>query len=991
MVENDVQLVYRIMSGDDAAFTTLVQKYQKSVHALAWRTIGDFHHAEEITQDTFFQVYKKLSTLKDPRRFSGWLYVITHRRCLNWLRKNKSVLRLLETTPMDTLDKSAYSRYVSEQREAESSEHRQNIVKKLLDKLPESERTVVTLYYLGEMTTKEIGRFLGVSVNTITSRLHRARRRLQQEEDLLIQEVLGGVQLPTNLTERIVEKVAHLKPTPTPASKPLVPWIAVGAAAVLVLLLLGLSNKYLARFQKPYNFEAQSKPTIIIIDVPVVLETDAKPAVRNQVGRAITTGKINSTGLQGSETVSTPGATVDLADTEAWMPDPALRAAVREALALPDAVPLTKERMEELERLILSGKGITDLKGLEFARNLVHLHLGDAGNYVTELSPLATLTALTYLNVGGNQVSNLKPLTHLTHLWGLSLWYNQVTDISPLGSLTALTYLNLADNYVSDLRPLANLTSLEKLDLFDNEVESIAPLSGLKNLNHLILTDNHIRDISPLSGLTHLQALRIKGNPIRTLTALAELNLTDLKYDLASDPTEQTQLAAAWMPDPALRAAVRGELGLLPGVPMTKEKMLKLDYLNAHNKGIYNITGLEFATNLNVLHLSMNPITDLQPLANLTELESLHIWKISPSTPDLDIRPLANLSNLEVLSLEQNWISDVRPLGVLKNLRSLHLTHNQIADVRPLASMTELRELRIEGNPITDFTPLAGLDVRELDISNNPIGDLHSLVNLRNLEVLYLEGNGISDIRPLSELRRLRILDIRYNNIKDIRPLIGLTALRTLWIQGNPITDFTPLSALNLVDFKYDAVSEPIAQRDYTEVWMPDPALRAAVRGELGLLPDVHLTIEKMQQLQMLNASDKGINNISGLELATNLRELDLSRNPITDLRPLANLTKLNSLYLSGVSSNIPNLDLYPLETLVNLEVLSLENSKISDISPLVGLKRLRRLDIRHNAIENVHPLAGLIALRTLWIQGNPIRDLRPLSGLTLINFEYDR
>ena len=80
MIEDDVQLIQRILSGDDVAFTALVRKHQQSVHALAWRKIGDFHYAEEITQDTFLQVYKKLSMLKDPRQFAGWLYVITSQR-----------------------------------------------------------------------------------------------------------------------------------------------------------------------------------------------------------------------------------------------------------------------------------------------------------------------------------------------------------------------------------------------------------------------------------------------------------------------------------------------------------------------------------------------------------------------------------------------------------------------------------------------------------------------------------------------------------------------------------------------------------------------------------------------------------------------------------------------------------------------------------------------------------------------------------------------
>ena len=76
---DDAQLIQDILSGDDTAFSTLVEKYQKSVHALAWRKIDDFHHAEEIMQDTFLQAYSKLSTLKNPNQFAGWLYVIANR------------------------------------------------------------------------------------------------------------------------------------------------------------------------------------------------------------------------------------------------------------------------------------------------------------------------------------------------------------------------------------------------------------------------------------------------------------------------------------------------------------------------------------------------------------------------------------------------------------------------------------------------------------------------------------------------------------------------------------------------------------------------------------------------------------------------------------------------------------------------------------------------------------------------------------------------
>ena len=306
--KEDVQLIHDILSGNDDAFSTLVQKYQKSVHALAWRKISDFHYAEEITQDTFLQAYKKLSTLKNPHQFAGWLYVIANRLCINWLQRNKSAMQSLEGTPVREINRLTYERYTSEERESEATERRYEIVQKLLERLPESERTVMTLYYLGEMTAKEIGNFLGVSVNTIKSRLRRARERLQADQERLIQEVFSGVHISTGLSQNIMRQVADLKPTSPPTMKPLIPWMALGTAAVLVLLLLGASDRYLTRFQKPYSFEAASEPTIEIVDAPIVLDIDVKPDVRNQAGRIVSTDKNGNVGSQTSEKISTANA-----------------------------------------------------------------------------------------------------------------------------------------------------------------------------------------------------------------------------------------------------------------------------------------------------------------------------------------------------------------------------------------------------------------------------------------------------------------------------------------------------------------------------------------------------------------------------------------------------------------------------------------------------------------------------------------------------------
>ena len=149
---------------------------------------------------------------------------------------------------------------------------------------------------------------MGVSVNTITSRLQRGRKRLQNDQEHLIKEVLGGTQIPTHLSESIKRQIADMKPTPAPAGKPLLPWSAFGTAVVMIILTLGVSNRYLARFQRPYNFEAQSEPTIEIIEAPVVFDVESKPDVRNQVGRAVSSDQSTGTSSQTFESVSTPNA-----------------------------------------------------------------------------------------------------------------------------------------------------------------------------------------------------------------------------------------------------------------------------------------------------------------------------------------------------------------------------------------------------------------------------------------------------------------------------------------------------------------------------------------------------------------------------------------------------------------------------------------------------------------------------------------------------------
>ena len=310
MKNSDVELIHRILDGDDSAFSELVKKYQKLVHTLVWRKIGDFHIAEEITQDTFLKAYQRLATLKQPQRFTGWLYVIAANNCKMWLRKKRLRTESLEEVDSTQVEKATYSQYVIAENEQTTVEAQREVVKQLLAKLQESDRTVITLHYFSEMSAAEIGAFLGVSVNTIKSRLRRAQQRLKREEPI-VREALEHFQITPHLTENIMREISRLKPIAPSGGKPIVPWAVSAATALFIFLIMGVSSQYLARFQKPYDIDAHSEMTVEIIDASVVLDTQAKADLRNQAGRFESTGQNNGAGPQLSEPVTLGAAQIE--------------------------------------------------------------------------------------------------------------------------------------------------------------------------------------------------------------------------------------------------------------------------------------------------------------------------------------------------------------------------------------------------------------------------------------------------------------------------------------------------------------------------------------------------------------------------------------------------------------------------------------------------------------------------------------------------------
>ena len=444
--------------------------------------------------------------------------------------------------------------------------------------------------------------------------------------------------------------------------------------------------------------------------------------------------------------------------------------------------------------------------------------------------------------------------------------------------------------------------------------------------------------------------------------------------------------AQKWIPDTNLRTVVREALDLTDGDNLRKAAMLDLTELVGAKRGISDLTGLEFATNLTELKLNNNSISDLSPLSGLENLTGLHIW----SNDITDLSPIADLTSLEILRLTNNVDLDISDLSGLTNLKMLAMAHCSISDLSPLSGLVNLEWLRVDNNSISNLRPLSGLvNLTFLKLAGNPITNTKPLAGLvsnltepldivvfgdRNLEKLVrsdLRIEGLGSTEAVTPEYMEELTSIHGGGAGVIRDLSGLeyaTNLQELTITYRIVKrSLTPLSGLAHLS-------------------------RLILRGEVTEL-DV---LSTLPSLRVLNLSSGTLTDVTLIGELTDLEQLTLSYNDIMDVSPLANLENLTYLYLQGNSSNIQNRnvsntlsDISPLASLENLETLSLQWNAISDITPLAGLVELSDLTLADNKISDVSALENLVKLSTLDFRSNSVTDVSPLLGLLKLRRLY--
>ncbi len=431
--------------------------------------------------------------------------------------------------------------------------------------------------------------------------------------------------------------------------------------------------------------------------------------------------------------------------------------------------------------------------------------------------------------------------------------------------------------------------------------------------------------------------------------------------------------------DSILKALVEQQLGVSDP---TATDMELLTELNAAGRGISDLTGLEYATNLAGL--------------NLGEFFYYRDWPPELRTNNIeDISPLSGLTKLKSLDLSNNQITDISALSGLTELETLTLYNNQITDISALSGMANLTSLDMEQNQITDITPLSGLTgLKSLVLSSNRITGTSALSTLTGLESLTLSRSGLTEIPALTDLPNLKFLDLVGNQITDISGLSGMPAIETVTLFGNRITSIPTLSDvpnLQALGLGVNQITDISGLSGLTSLEIVDLTNnQIAAIGPLTGLPN--LIYMDLQNNQITNISGlAGLPNLIFLYLNRNqvetldalsgmqrLRFLELGTNQVTDIAGLAGLPDLETVDLSyNLIEAIPALSNLP-----NLRSMNLRNNLITGIAGLSGLADLVILNLANNDIEDVGVLSGLTNLRSLDISNNFIVDISTLTSL---------
>jgi RNA polymerase sigma-70 factor (ECF subfamily) len=187
----DTEIIRKVLQGEQAVFSRIVERYQDYVFTLVIRFIENREDAEEVAQDVFVKAYRSLADFRGESKFSTWLFTITRTSSISFLRKKKLHVQSLDNERTGIEAENKESGFQANRIEQKS---RHAMLNRAIGLLNPDDREVLTLFYKGEQTLGEIGQIMGLEPNTVKVKLHRARQRLKDKMEKYFRHEVREIQ-----------------------------------------------------------------------------------------------------------------------------------------------------------------------------------------------------------------------------------------------------------------------------------------------------------------------------------------------------------------------------------------------------------------------------------------------------------------------------------------------------------------------------------------------------------------------------------------------------------------------------------------------------------------------------------------------------------------------------------------------------------------------------------------------------------------------------
>jgi hypothetical protein len=549
---------------------------------------------------------------------------------------------------------------------------------------------------------------------------------------------------------------------------------------------------------------------------------------------------------------------------------------------------------------------------------------------IRQLTPLAELRDLKFLDISNTAITNLAPIANITFLESLNLANTPTADIKFIKYADKLQALDISATQIEDISELLNLKSLTTLRAEKAPIQSFAVLNEFKNLKELQLSESGFNNMEHIKDLVNLERLVLSKNFILNFSFIAQLG--------------------------------------------------SLQELNLSETNLNDLSPLSGLSQLTLLDITATSVADLEPVEGLRMLKKIAADEAKLTTEEAtrfvrshpDILLIHHVKDLEAWwqSLSSAWKA------------ALQKANPRLQSDQPgidiLTQTLSLNSLNLDDAGIETLVPVGRfISLEKLSFSNNPlVTDLLPLSEVKTLQELRAKKTGIQDLSVLKDNTALVRIDVEGSPVSAVQDLTSLPKLVYLNVNASKV-DQESIPAFLLQRPDIVLIYRSAALSDWWNS-LPEEWKLAFVDKMGGKKVPSDEDLHTLTARADLSFERVAISNLEPLLVFSNLRKLSIFDAPLMALAPLSQLTKLTSLRLS----QIPAVDYLPLATLLALTELDLSNTGLEELVPLTRLVNLKKINLAGSNISSLKGMEALVNLEELDVASTDLRSLKALEQL---------